>query len=698
MSAAAPPRIALVGNPNCGKTALFNLLTGSRQKVANYAGVTVERKEGRLHAPSGRQYAVLDLPGAYSLNAASLDEAVTRDLIRGFYPGEAAPDVLVCVVDATNLRLHLRFVLELRALGRPMLVALNMADAAKRRGIEIDIEALQRELGVPVVETVAVRRDGARALVQQLDVAHGSVHEPRAQLQEPTDDAPADLHAETRRLLALTVRMPRRTAAIDDALDRWLLHPLFGLLALAVVMFLIFQAVYAWATPMMDAIEAGTVWLGGAVGGAMPEGPLKGLLVDGMIAGLGGVVVFLPQILVLFAFILALEESGYLPRAAFLLDRMMAGAGLSGRSFIPLLSSFACAVPGIMSTRSIQDPRDRLATILVAPLMTCSARLPVYALLIGAFIPQQKVGWFNLQGLVLFALYVAAILSALVVAWVMKKWRRDKGEHPLLLELPSYRVPHLRDLAIGLWERAMIFLKRVGGIILALTILLWFLLNIPTGVGIEDSLAGRIGRGLALVFEPLGFDWRISIALIPDHGRARGDGVLAGHRVRRLRVQRRGRQPGVGTADRTRVVAGHRAVAAGLVHLRAAVHFHPCHHPPRDPFVEADRVRDRLPVRAGLPGVVRHLPHRACVRGRLMDAGLLAQYVAIALAVVASIAVVMHKQFPKATREVAHRDRAAVAARWKGGMGQIAGAAGRASAACQRQGLRRLRQLRLAKR
>ena len=516
MSAAvATPRIALVGNPNCGKTALFNLLTGSRQKVANYAGVTVERKEGRLHAPSGRQYAVLDLPGAYSLNAASLDEAVTRDLIRGFYPGEAAPELLVCVVDATNLRLHLRFVLELRALGKPMLVALNMADAAKRRGIGIDVEALQRELGVPVVETVAVRHDGARALVQQLDATHGIVHEPRTQLPDHTGDAPADLHEETRRLLALTVSMPRRTAAIDDALDRWLLHPLFGLLALAAVMFLIFQAVYAWATPMMDGIEAATGWLGGAVGGAMPDGPLRGLLVDGVIAGLGGVVVFLPQILVLFAFILALEESGYLPRAAFLLDRMMAGAGLSGRSFIPLLSSFACAVPGIMSTRSIQDPRDRLATILVAPLMTCSARLPVYALLIGAFIPARDVGWFNLQGLVLFGLYVAAILSALVVAWVMKKWRRDKGEHPLLLELPSYRVPHLRDLAIGLWERAAIFLKRVGGIILALTILLWFLLNIPAGVGIEDSLAGRIGRALALVFEPLGFDWRISIALIP---------------------------------------------------------------------------------------------------------------------------------------------------------------------------------------
>ena len=508
-------RIALVGNPNCGKTALFNLLTGSRQKVANYAGVTVERKEGRLVAPSGRSYAVLDLPGAYSLNAASLDEAVTRDLIRGFYPGEPAPDLLVCVVDATNLRLHLRFVLELRALGRPTIVALNMMDAARRRGIAIDIDALQRELGLPVVETVAVRRDGARALLERLE---------RPLPAQPEAPALADdeaLHDEVRRLLAVAVTMPRRTAAVDDALDRWLLHPVFGLLALGVVMFLIFQAVYAWATPMMDGIEAATAWLGGVVGGWMPDGPLRSLVVEGVIAGLGGVVVFLPQILVLFAFILALEESGYLPRAAFLLDRMMAAAGLSGRSFIPLLSSFACAVPGIMSTRSIQDPRDRLATILVAPLMTCSARLPVYALLIGAFVPQKTVGGFNQQGLVLFGLYAAGILSALAVAWTMKLWRRDKSEHPLLLELPSYRVPQLRDLAIGLWERAVIFLKRVGGIILALTILLWFLLSFPgapegaTAPAIDYSFAGRIGHAMTAVFAPIGFNWQICIALIP---------------------------------------------------------------------------------------------------------------------------------------------------------------------------------------
>ncbi|HSW13000.1 MAG TPA: ferrous iron transporter B [Solimonas sp.] len=514
MSEAAALRVALVGNPNCGKTALFNRLTGSRQKVANYAGVTVERKEGRLVAPSGRLVQVLDLPGAYSLHATSPDEAVTRDVCLGHFEGEARPDLLVCVVDATNLRLHLRFVLELQQLGLPMVLALNLCDAAAKRGIRIDVAALQRELGMPVVETVAIRRHGAQSLVQQLDTRL-----PPLPAALPAD---ADLHAEVSRLLGVAVSVPRRTAQIDDSIDRVVLHPVAGLALLATLLFFMFQAVFSWAEPLMGGIEGLFNWLGIAIGTTLPDGMLKSLLVDGVIAGAGGVLVFLPQILILFLFILLLEESGYLPRAAFLLDRLMVGAGLTGRSFIPLLSSFACAIPGIMAARTIQDPRDRLATILVAPLMTCSARLPIYALLIAAFIPQQTVwGWFNLQGLVLFALYAAGIVSALAVAYAMKWMRRDQTEHALLLELPSYRLPNPLDVAIGLWERAMIFIKRVGGVLLALTILLWFLSSFPappagySGAAIDYSLAGRIGHWIQPLFAPIGFNWQICIALIP---------------------------------------------------------------------------------------------------------------------------------------------------------------------------------------
>ena len=506
-------QIALVGNPNCGKTALFNALTGSRQKVANYAGVTVERTEGRFTTGSGRLVRVLDLPGAYSFDATSPDEQITRDVCKGHHPEEPKPDLLVCVADATNLRLHLRFVLEVRQLGQPMLLALNMMDAAARRGIRIDVARLAAELGIPVVETVAVRRHGADAL--------------RAAIDGTPPPSPAvvpdlDLHAETRRLLRAAVQLPMQHAELEDAIDRVVLHPVFGLAILGAVMFLIFQAVFAWAAPLQDALAAGTASVGAWLAAALPDGPLQSLLTDGVFAGVGTVLEFLPQILLLFVFILTLEESGYLPRAAFLLDRLMFAAGLSGRSFIPLLSSFACAIPGIMATRSIQDPRDRIATILVAPLMTCSARLPVYTLLIGAFVPRREVaGLFNLQGLVLFGLYAAGIASALLVATIMKRWRRDRGEHALLLELPSYRWPHPRDLLIGLWERAAIFLRRVTTIILALTVLLWFLSSFPAapagagGPAIDYSFAGRIGHWMEPLFAPIGFNWQICIALIP---------------------------------------------------------------------------------------------------------------------------------------------------------------------------------------
>ena len=512
--AVASLRLALVGNPNCGKTALFNQLTGGHQKVANYAGVTIERKEGRFRGPSGRHFQLLDLPGAYSLEAASPDEVITRDVCLGHFPGESAPDVIVCVADATNLRLHLRFVLEVRRLGRPMVLALNMMDAARRRGIVIDVGKLEAALDIPVIETVAVRRGGAAELVARLD------GDPPA-LARAADSG--DLHADVRAMIADAVRMPRRTAEIDDAIDRVVLHPVLGLGLLALIMFLIFQAVFSWAAPLMDGIDAGIGALGGWVGSGLASMPLlQSLVVDGIFAGVGGVLVFLPQILILFLFILALEESGYLPRAAFLLDRLMFKAGLTGRSFIPLLSSFACAIPGIMATRSIQDPRDRLTTILIAPLMTCSARLPVYALLIAAFIPARTVaGVFNLQGIVLFTLYAAGIVSALAVAWVVKLIRRDKSEHALLMELPSYRLPHPRDIAIGLWERAMIFLRRVGGIILSLTVILWFLSTFPaapagaTEPAINYSFAGQLGHGLHALFAPIGFNWQICIALVP---------------------------------------------------------------------------------------------------------------------------------------------------------------------------------------
>ena len=531
-TAASPLHIALLGNPNCGKTALFNVLTGARQKVANYAGVTVERKEGLFTTASGRRVRVLDLPGAYSLHAQSLDEAVTRDVVTGRRPGEAMPELLVCVTDATHLRLNLRLVLEARDLGLPMVLVLNMSDMAQQQGIQIDREVLARELGLPVVTTVGVRADGARELLQWLDTATPQAARgaavgtqappPVNALEEDRPQRVQQLHQEVRRIMGLAVREPALRLQRDDRIDAVVLHPLWGTLLLAVTLFLMFQAVFSWAEVPMGWIEGATAAVAEWLNAHMAEGPLRSLLADGVIAGAGGVLVFLPQILILFFFILALEESGYLPRAAFLLDRVMGTVGLSGRSFIPLLSSFACAVPGIMATRSIPDWRDRLVTILIAPLMTCSARLPVYALLIAAFIPDRTVaGLFNLQGLVLFALYLGGIVSAMAVAAVARLARRGDGATPLLMELPAYRWPSVRNLALGLWERAGIFLRRVGGIILLVTILLWFLSSYPappagaTGPAIEYSFAGRIGAALEVIFAPIGFNWQISIALVP---------------------------------------------------------------------------------------------------------------------------------------------------------------------------------------
>jgi ferrous iron transport protein B len=514
--------VALVGNPNCGKTALFNLLTGARQKVANYAGVTVERKVGMARLRNGQAVSVIDLPGAYSLTPATPDEQVTLEVIEGRRHGEAAPDAIVAVVDATNLRMNLRLVLELRRLKRPMLVALNMADVARAQGLAIDVPLLSAELGCPVVETVAVKHDGHAQLLAQLEREFSGALPARAD-PAPAADAPssADLQREVRRILAIAAPQAMTLQRFQHRIDGIVMHPAWGLVLLAGLLFLVFQAVFSWANVPMDAIKAGMGGLGQWTTAHMPEGPLRSLLVDGVIAGAGSVIVFLPQILILFFFILLLEDSGYLPRAAFLLDNVMGKVGLSGRAFIPLLSSFACAIPGIMATRTIANWRDRLATIMIAPLMTCSARLPVYALLIGAFVPNRSIGPFNLRGLTLFALYVAGVVSAMAVAWLFKRvWMKSRYQ-PLMLELPPYRVPGLRNLVLGLWERARIFLRRVGTIIFSLMVVLWFLSSYPappvdaTGPAIQYSIAGMLGQALQHVFAPIGFNWQISIALVP---------------------------------------------------------------------------------------------------------------------------------------------------------------------------------------
>jgi ferrous iron transport protein B len=516
-------RIALVGVPNCGKTAMFNRLTGSRQKVANYPGVTVERREGERLTAEGQPLRVLDLPGTYSLNPTTLDEAITRDVLLGRVAGEAAPDLVVCVVDAVHLPIGLRLALEVKRLGLPMVLALNRMDVAQKRGVHIDQAKLSAELGVTVLPTVAVKRGGADALIAAIEPARWqqarSVSQPA--WQAPTAEDAEQTQTDLRGVLAAVGYQPPGENIWRSRIDAVLLHPLNGLAILAAVLFVMFQAVFSWAEAPMEWIDGSMASLGNWVGAHLPEGPLTSLLVDGVIAGAGSVLVFLPQILILFFFILALEDSGYLPRAAYLLDRLMGGVGLSGRAFIPLLSSFACAIPGIMAARTIPSWRDRLTTIMVAPLMTCSARLPVYALLIAALVPPNAVGPFNLQGLVLFGLYVAGIVSALLVAYVMKWFAGVRTYSPLMLELPDFQWPHAGNLLLGLWERVKIFLSRVGGIILALMIVLWFLSSYPapppdaTGPAIQYSFAGRLGAMLEHIFAPLGFNWQISIALVP---------------------------------------------------------------------------------------------------------------------------------------------------------------------------------------
>jgi ferrous iron transport protein B len=516
-------RIALVGNPNSGKTALFNALTGARQKVANYAGVTVERKEGFVSTATGRRLSVLDLPGTYSLRARSPDEVVTRDVVLGRFRGEASPDIMVCVADATNLRLVLRLILELRQVGRPMVLALNMYDIAQRQGLRIDLEGLSADLGCPIITTVATRKRGIDELIAKVDEV--AAHLPPARESEWREPSALEIrkaHSEAQRLMRDYVRPPERPDTFTGKLDGILLHPVFGLLILFGLLFVMFQAVFTGATPVMDLIDGGFTALGNLVKGVIPEGLFQSLLTDGVIAGVGSVLVFLPQILILFLFIILLEDSGYMARAAFLMDKIMGGAGLHGRAFIPLLSSFACAIPGVMSTRVIDQKRDRLTTILVAPLMTCSARIPVYTLVIGAVVPNKHLGgWLSLQGLVMFGLYAAGIISALAVSFVIRQvfWRGIA--EPFLMELPAYKTPDAANVARNLWIRAKIFLSRAGRIILPMMILVWVLSTFPqapvgaTGPAIDYSFAGMIGHFLEPIFRPIGFNWQMVVALVP---------------------------------------------------------------------------------------------------------------------------------------------------------------------------------------
>ncbi len=517
--------VALAGNPNCGKTALFNAITGGKAKVGNYPGVTVERKEGRVRTSSGTELRIVDLPGTYSLDAKTPDELITRDVLFGFdQTVEKSPDLLIAVADATQLERNLGLVLELRKLGRPTVLALNMMDIAKQRGLDLDLDVLSKELGIPVVPTVAPRQEGVVELLSEVEkkLNNEVAVAPSVWIQTSPEEIRGRF-SEVDRILRLATRKSSSPTIWTDRVDRVVLHPLWGSLILFCVFGLMFQAIFNWAEIPKDWIESQIRVLSSVLYEVMAPGPLRSLLADGVIAGVGSVIVFLPQISLLFLFILFLEDCGYMPRAAFLMDKWMGKVGLHGRAFIPLLSSFACAVPGIMATRTIENRRDRLTTILVAPLMTCSARLPVYSMLIAAFIPNRAVlGPLRLQGLVMFGLYLFGVLAALLVALLLRS-TFFRGPKPILLmELPTYKWPDAKSVALGLFERARLFVARAGTVILSVSILLWFLSTYPKPPqgamepAISYSFAGKIGKGLEPLVRPIGFNWKIAVALIPS--------------------------------------------------------------------------------------------------------------------------------------------------------------------------------------
>jgi len=511
-----PVRLALLGAPNCGKTSLFNALTGGRAKVANYPGVTVEYRKGEFELPDGNKVELLDLPGVYGDTGKSMDERIAIDAVNGRLSGERAPDALLFMLDAAHIETHLHNVLQAKNYGLPVILVLNMMDMAARDGMSIDIPALEQELGIPVINCVAVRASGRAPLLDYLtdwtgDIDHGSAAIPKPE--------PGDIKALQQRARSATrmaVSRLEQVETLTHRIDKFVLHPVLGIVILLGILFVMFQAVYTWSGPAMDAIEGSIGWLQGIVSAIIPEGLMQSLIVDGMIAGVGAVLVFLPQIIILFAFILLLEASGYMARAAFLVDTIMAKAGLNGRAFIPLLSSFACAIPGVMAARTIEQERDRLTTIMIAPLMTCAARWPVYFLIIGAFIPEGRVGMFSQQGLVAFGLIIVGIVFAFIMAAIFKRTLARGESSGLLIELPSYKTPVFKDYLRGLYDRAMIFVNRAGRIILPASVAIWFLTTFPrNALSINETFAGMIGNVILPIFQPIGFNLEMTISLIP---------------------------------------------------------------------------------------------------------------------------------------------------------------------------------------
>ena len=574
--------VAIAGNPNCGKSTIFNALTGLRQKVGNYPGVTVERKEGSFFGSHGEPMNLLDLPGSYSLQTRSPDEAVARDVLLGRLPGIPRPDVIICVVDASNLERNLYLVAQLLELQLPVVVALNMVDMAEQAGIVIDLAALREKLGVPVIPTVATKGSGlielkqalsqtslprpvyrapmpavfeeeAQALASQLPVSPDLAYPEALLLLTLHDQALDDLAAHDPDVIRATRAAQRRlreaevdpmSAPVDaryawiqsvcnaavrkrhrqdlsfsDRLDVWLTHRLWGWIVFLGAMALMFVCIFWVAQKPMEWIDAGFGALSGWIASGLPASDLRSLLTDGVIAGVGGVVIFLPQILILYFFLGLLEDSGYMARAAFIMDRLMSRVGLHGKSFIPMLSSFACAIPGIMATRTIENRKDRLVTILVAPLMSCSARLPVYALMIAVLLPTATL-WHK-SGIML-AMYLIGIVAAFAMAWLFKSTLLRSETPMLLLEMPPYRWPAPRTILLRMWERSLLFLRRAGTIILALAIVLWALATYPKpkdpdaspADAIAYSVAGRMGHAIEPIIRPLGYDWKIGIGLI----------------------------------------------------------------------------------------------------------------------------------------------------------------------------------------